>query len=201
MRHAMVRRGATFQKLAQARGAVRTDFRTKGATVQCRIVLPDGRAFVGTSIMQPAPELGWFGSKVLRKVHNALNRGPIGKLHKKVQDAVAKYLPIAKPFIKIHNALAKPIHKLIEGKKVRLKATAVAIAKVTKDLPIAQKAKVQKALIARAKVTNRAHELASTAALAKAVGKAKHALTGKKGVYKVVRPDGKIVNVPASQVH
>ena len=151
--------------------------------------------------MRGTPELGWFGSKALRKVHNTFNRGPIGKLHKKVQDAVGKYLPIAKPFIAIHNSLASPIHKLIEGKKVRLKATAKAIAIATKDLPISKKIPAQKALASMAVATEQARATAGNAALAVAVGKAKAALKGSPGVYKVVRPDGRIVNVPASKVH
>lgn len=178
-----------------------TQFRQRGATMQCRVVLPDGRVFLGTSTMRAAPELGWFGSKALRKVHNTFNRGPIGRLHKKVQDAVGKYMPIAKPFIKIHNSLASPIHKLIEGKKVRLKATAKAIAVATKDLPVAQKGQAQKILALKAVAVEQARQVAGQAALAKALAKAKAATKGSPGVYKVVRPDGRIVNVPASRVH
>lgn len=201
--------------------------------MQCRVVLPDGRVFVGTALMKVSPELGWFGSKALRKVHNTFNRGPIGKMHKAVQDAVGKYLPIAKPFIEIHNKLASPIHKLIEGKKVRLKATAKAIASATKDLPISEKYKTQKILAGMSVATEQARETASNVALAKALVKAKAATTGavraassvrgarvallgkalhksraaaavakgSPGIYKVVRPDGRIVNVPASKVH
>jgi len=196
-----------------------TQFRQRGASMQCRVVLPDGRVFVGTAIMQANPELGWFGGKALRAVHNTFNRGPIGKMHKAVQDAVGKYLPIAKPFIAIHNKLASPIHKLIEGKKVRLKATAKAIASATKDLPISEKYKTQKILASMSVATEQARETASTVALAKALGKAKAATKGNvallsktlrkakaathgsPGIYKVVRPDGRIVNVPASKVH
>lgn len=183
-----------------ARQAI-TQFRQRGASMQCRVVLPDGRVFVGAALMRANPELGWFGSKALRKVHNTFNRGPIGKLHKKVQDAVGKYLPIAKPFIQIHNAIAKPIHKLIEGKKVRLKATAKAIAIATKDLPVSEKYKTQKILALKSVAVEQAREMAGNVALAKALAKARAATKGTKGVYKVVRPDGRIVNVPASRVH
>jgi hypothetical protein len=189
---------------------VTTQFRQRGATMQCRVVLPDGRAFVGSASMTRAPELGWFGSKALRKIHHTFNGGVIGKIHKQVQNAVAKYLPIAKPFIAIHNAIASPIHKLIEGKKVRLKATAVAIAKATEKLPAAQRGPARKILAAKSIAVENARQMASQVALAKAVVKAKNAgksavkavaVKGKPGVYQVIRPDGRRVSIPASRVH
>lgn len=179
-----------------------THFRSVGNSVQCRVTLADGRRFIGTAPLRAAaqPELGWFGSKAVRKVHNLTHKGPIEKAHKAVQRTVGKYLPITKPFIKIHNSLASPVHKLIEGKKIRAKVTARAIADVTKSLPPAQRAKARKILALKAVATENAKGVAAQAALAQAVSKAKAAMRGVPGVYKVVRPDGRIVNVPAAKV-
>ena len=184
-------------------------FKQAGPVMHCRVRMADGRVLTASAPL--AGELGWFGSKATRKVgkglrkgaqlaHNITHKGPIGKAHMAVQKAVAKYLPIAKPFINIHNKLASPVHKVIEGKKVRAAATAKAIASVTKDLPAAQKAVAQKKLAALSAATEKARDAGKIAALAKVAAKAKEVTKGVPGFYVVTRPDGRIVKVPSDKV-
>src|SRR5689334_20659936 len=100
-------------------------------------------AHVNAADLAGDPELGSWFSRKFRKfkhsiagkillgpvliAHKITHSGPIEKLHKKIQAMVGKALPFTKPFIRIHNSLASPVHKLIEGKKVEKKATALAI--------------------------------------------------------------------------
>lgn len=141
--------------------------------------------------------------------------GPIAAMHKKVQEGVAKALPITKPFIKVHNSLASPVHKAIEGKKIKNKLTAKAIADVTKDIPAAQKGAAQAALVAKVKEDDALKSIGKAAAKAKVIAAAKtaakkgdpeakkvlqRAAAGTVGTYKVVTPSGRTVNVPAAKV-
>lgn len=141
--------------------------------------------------------------------------GPIAKMHKQVQDGVAKALPFTKPFIKVHNSLAAPVHKAIEGKKIKTKLTAKAIADVTKNLPPAQKGAAQAALVAKVKESDALKNIAKRAAKATVLAQAKSAAKrgdseaksflknmkrGTTGTFKVTTPSGRVINVPASKV-
>lgn len=196
------------------------EFHQRGRDIRCTLTTPDGRVYTAVVDMHPDnPELGFGGrfkramkkavTKPIKAVHKVTHSGPIEAMHKKVQETVGKYIPIAKPFISIHNSLAKPVHKLIEGKKHKQTVTAKAIADVTKHLPTAQKKVVIPELVRKAKVAEQVKDAAKLAALAKAAkiaiadkGKAsvKGAAAAKAGFYVVTRPDGKVINVPASKV-
>lgn len=152
--------------------------------------------------------------QVAHKITHGKN-SPIRKLELKVQKAVAKHLPVAKPFISIHNSLAAPVHKAIEGKKIKAKVTAKAIADVTKNLPPDVKKGAQAALIAKVKGAEAAKSFAKAAAKAKVLSAAKKAAAkgdeeakkliqrakiGTTGTYQVKTPSGKTIKVPASRV-
>lgn len=140
-------------------------------------------------------------------------KGPIAALHKKVQEGVAKALPVTKPFIKVHNSLAKPVHKAIEGKKIKNAVTAKEIAKVTAKLPPAKRGAVQVALVAEAKKADALKSIGKAAAKAQVLSAAK--VAAKKGsveakavlkraavtgTYKVTTPSGRVISVPAAKV-
>jgi hypothetical protein len=218
----------------------------KGPLVRAIATLPDGRRFTAVVRAEPTalageldllegdePELGGRFLKKLKKglkkavvgplklAHKVTHhpKSPIAKAEKAMQKFVAKNLPIAKPFINIHNSLAKPVHKALAGKKVKQAVTAKAIAEVTKNLPIKQKGFVQSALITKVKqdevLKGVAKKIAKTkvvTAAAKALKAnpknkpAKKLLTRLKAAksakpYRVTFPNGKTVSVPANRVH
>lgn len=161
-----------------------------GRTVQCMIRCDTPEALAGEldALMEQGlaggdDELAGFVDKLkkvakkatipLKAVHKLTHKGVIGKMEKKVQDAVSKYLPIAKPFIDLHKKIASPIHKLIEGKKIKKVITAKAIADVTKSIPdLAQRAGVQKALVATVQQKEKLQAIAKTAVKAKVISEA-----------------------------
>lgn len=169
-----------------------------------------------SKLKKAAKKVGKVALAPVKLAHKYTHQvGPIAAMHKKVQDYVAKALPITKPFIKVHNSLAAPVHKAIEGKKIKAKVTAKAIADVTKDLPIAQKGAAQAALVAEAKKAEalksigkqaaRAQVLNAAMKAAKAGDKEAKALisrakAGTTGTFKVTTPSGRVVNVPAAKV-
>jgi hypothetical protein len=215
----------------------------KGPLVRAIATLPDGRRFSAIVRAEPTslageldllegdePELGGRFFKKLKKglkkavvgpiklAHKITHhpKSPIAKAEKALQGFVKKNLPIAAPFINIHNSLAKPVHKVIAGKKVKQAVTAKGIAEVTKNLPIKQKAIVQTALITKVKQDEALKEVAKKVAKTKVITAAAKALkanpknaTAKKvlkkaapkGHYRVIFPDGKTRNVAASKVH
>jgi len=214
----------------------------RGDEVKAQLRLPDGRTFNATlradletlagdelagKFLNKLKKAGKKTLKVVKAVHlkplqlahKITHKGPLGKLEKKAQELVGKALPFTKPFIKIHNSIAAPVHKAIETGKVKKKVTAAAIKQVTKDIPdLAQRKGVQAALAVQmsntellkgvAKKAVKAKVVkAATAALKKnpankvakkVVAKAKAAVP--KGTYKVTLPNGRTVNVPAAKV-
>ncbi|HEY3493040.1 MAG TPA: hypothetical protein VGK73_00065 [Polyangiaceae bacterium] len=166
-------------------------------------------------LKKAAKKVGKVALAPVKIAHKITHTGPIGKLHKQVQNTVAKALPFTKPFIKVHNSLAAPVHKAIEGKKVKQAVTAKAIADVTKHLPAAAKGPAQAALVARAKQDDALKSIAKSAAKAKVVSEAKkaakkgdaeaksflkRAAVGRTGTYEVRTPSGRVIKVPAAKV-
>lgn len=217
-------------QVQQKPGAVRATLTMpNGRTLQC-IVRCGSPAELGAELDRlelDDPELGFSFKKAFKKVGKGIlapvklahkythEVGPIASMHKKVQEGVAKALPITKPFIKVHNSLAAPVHKAIEGKKIKKQLTAKAIADVTKNLPPAQKGAAQAALVARVKVDEKLQEIAKGAARASVLKQAKAAAArgdagakkvvaqmkrGTTGTYEVRTPSGRVIKVPAAKV-
>lgn len=167
-------------------------------------------------LKKAAKAVGKVAMKPVKLAHKYTHEvGPIAKMHKQVQAGVAKALPFTKPFISVHNSLAAPVHKAIEGKKIKNKLTAKAIADVTKNLPAAQKGAAQAALVAKVKEDDALKAIGKQAAKAKVLAAAKsaakkgdreaaqvlkRATAGTKGAYKVTTPSGRVVSVPAAKV-
>ena len=139
------------------------------------------------------------------KVTNKITHtGPIEKAHQAVQGAVGKYMPIAKPFINIHNKLAAKTQGVLKKagagsrgttqSKGKLSANDLlsAAATMTKGNATAQRA-VQKAA---PKLKAAAHELQGAL---KGLARAKRQELGT-GTYRVTLPNGKMVAIAASKV-
>lgn len=208
-----------------------------GKTVQCVVNCASPATLSGELDRLAGMELGAedeLGGRFLRKLKKATKKvgkvamkplklahkythqvGPIAYLHKKVQDGVAKALPFTKPFIKVHNSLAAPVAKAIEGKKIKMALTAKAIAKVTADLPAAQRGATQLALIAKVKESEALQSIGKAAAKAQVVAAAvkaakrgdgeaaafvKRAAQGIRGSYQVTTPSGRTVTVAANKL-
>jgi hypothetical protein len=161
-------------------------------------------------------KVGKVALKPVKIAHKYTHQvGPIAALHKKVQEGVGKALPITKPFIKVHNSLAAPVHKAIEGKKIKAAVTAKEIAKVTKDIPVKDRGAVQIALVAQVKQSEALKSIGKAAAKAQVLTAAKfasaqgasdakafvrRAAQGTTGTYRVITPSGRTISVPASKV-
>ncbi len=207
----------------------------RGDMVRAVAKLSDGETIV-RQIRAHAPTLAGdeLGGRFLRKMkrglkkvgkgalvplkfaHKITHKGPIGKLERAAQKFIGKNLPIAKPFINIHNKLASPVHKALSGKKIKAKVTAQGIAAATQHLPIKAKKAAQTALAAKfaqkaalenvAKAVVKQKVLTAAAkAVKKSGGKNKLAArvlarANAKGVFEVRTPSGRIIKVPASKV-
>jgi len=221
--------------IQQALKSARMRVQQKGDLVRAQLILPDGRKF--QAMLEATPEalagdelagrflkkLGRVAKKAtlgpLKLAHKITHhpKSPIAKAEKAMQKFVKKNLPIAAPFINIHNSLAKPVHKAIEGKKVKKKVIAAAIVDATKNMPAATKAATQQALVLKAKQNEAVLDVAKKAAKAKVVTAAAKALKkdpgnvmAKKvinaakpqaGYYIVTNPAGKVSRIPAARVH
>lgn len=218
---------------------MRVRVQENGSLVRAMCQLPNGQRIVRVVSAEPAALMGELdafpelGGRFLKKLGRGLKKAvvapvkiahkithgknsPIAKMEKSVQKFVGKNLPIAKPFINIHNSLAKPIHKAIEGKKVKKAITAKGIAEVTKNLPPEAKKAARTALVLKIKQTEALKDVAAKVAKAKVVSAAKNALARNpknkpaakvlaqafpKGAFTVIFPDGKTrKTVPASKV-
>lgn len=167
-------------------------------------------------LKKAAKKVGKVALKPVQIAHKYTHQvGPIAKMEKAVQNAVGKALPFTKPFIKVHNSLAAPVHKAIETGRIKKKLTAKAIADVTKNLPAATKGATQAALVAKVKETEALKSIGKQAAKAKVVSAAMKAAkkgdkeakafvarskVGTTGTFRVETPSGRMVNVPASKV-
>lgn len=168
-----------------------------------------------SKLKKAAKKVGKVALKPLQVAHQITHKGPLGKLEKKVQDAVGKALPFTKPFIRVHNSLASPVHKAIETGSIKKALTAKAIAQVTKDLPAATRGATQAALVARVKETEALKSIGKAAAKAKVIAAAKtaakrgdkeaaallkRAKQGTTGTYTVKTPSGRTIAVPAAKI-
>lgn len=173
---------------------------------------------------QDTVELGWFGSKAVRKTkkgvkkfaktkagrvvtfvprmaHKVAKSKQLEQMHKAVQGAVGKYLPITKPFIAVHNKIAGKTHEAFAsvgiGKKkktpkltvsevmqagqaiagARAQLTTTAISKVTAKLPAVQRPAARAALMKRAALEAADLARARSEVARRVVAKASKAMT------------------------
>lgn len=235
--------------------AARTRVQTNGTHARATLTLPNGRTvqctircdtphalageldmLCGQGLAGGDVELAGFLDKLkkgvmkpLQAVHKVTHKGVLGKLEKQLQDTVGKYLPFTKPFIALHKKIASPIHKLIEGKKLKQAFTAKTIVDITKSIPdVAQRAGMQAALVASVKQKETLQTLAKTAVKAKVLSEAaktlKHGAPAAKAEaktllrkaiaqkqasqaasktarpYEVRTPSGRMIKIPASKV-
>lgn len=217
------------------------EFKQRGPWLRGEATMPDGQRYqadVHLGQLEQHPVLaGWFkrfrrrfkksifGKIILGPVliaNKITHTGPLAKLHDKVQKWVGKALPFTKPFIAIHNKFASATQKALGAKglkKAKTKLTLDAIMSVTKDIPIAQRADVRKALVAHAQqhevLVDAAKSLIKKRVLSAAIKQAKGGNPAaktlvktalqraviKRGNFLVQRPDGALREVSKALVN
>jgi hypothetical protein len=190
----------------------------------------DELAGFADKLKKAAKKVGKGALKPLKAVHKVTHKGVLGKMERQLQEQVGKYLPITKPFIALHKKIASPIHKALEGKKIKAAFTAKAIKDITKSIPdAAARAGAQAHLVASVKKAEALKSIAKTAVKAKVLSEAAKVLKHgppkekaqakaflKKAVqakavakahakatgktYKVTTPSGRTITIPASKV-